>query len=190
MFWLDSPPGGLEPFQIVSHSLLNTKEFEDLTFIKELKLFIKHFVQAPDEMKEKLAENGIYKRVLIELDNVKDLLEPTLNSLDNLGSNWNNCSVILEYQNSLTRLRTLSMISRMKYSIVENTNKPTGNEYYGINFYHGYKEALLQGKRVFRMISRRDSYFSSRDPKLYKEAEKKYFEESLKYFDQLTKNKI
>jgi len=101
MFWLDSPPGGLEPFQIVSHSLLKTKEFEDLTFIKELKLFIKHFVQAPDEMKEKLAENGIYKRVLIELDNVKDLLEPTLNSLDNLGSNWSNSSVILEYQNSL-----------------------------------------------------------------------------------------
>jgi len=82
------------------------------------------------------------------------------------------------------------MISRMKYSIVENTNKPTGNEYYGINFYHRYREGLLQGKRVFRMISRRDSYFSSRDPKLYKEAEKKYFEESLKYFDQLTKNKI
>ena len=82
------------------------------------------------------------------------------------------------------------MISRMKYSIVENTNKPTGNEYYGNNFYHRYREGLLQGKRVFRMISRRDSYFSSRDPKLYKEAEKKYFEESLKYFDQLTKNKI
>ena len=185
MLFLISPPGGLDPISIESHSLLMKKEYEDLTYIKELKSFIKHFIQVSDEMKEKYAEYGIYKRVLNELEDFKALLEPSLERIENLGSDWSNFSVISEYENSLKRLRTLSMISRMKYSVVENTNKPTGNEYYGINFYHGYKEALLQGKRVFRMIARRDSYSSSMDPKLYQEAEKKYFEESLKYFDQL-----
>ena len=186
MLFLILPPGGAHQLGIQHHSLLRKKEFENLTYIKELNSFINHcFVQVPDEVNSKLASYGIYRRVLEELRKVRDVLEPGVDRYVDQGSNWSNNSVISEYENLLIRLRTLSMISRMKYSVVENTNKPTGNEYYGINFYHGYKEALLQGKRVFRMISRRDSYSSSMDPRLYQEAEKKYFEESLKYFDQL-----